>query len=643
MKWIFITLLSLSISPGIAQRNHYTIDQIQIVAPAKASQATLQRVVIDTTLLKAFQSVSLSELLAQNSPVNIKSYGRGDVQNATFRGTAPSHTLVHWNGVRINSPMVGAVDFGQIPLFFVDKLSVDAGVSSMMVASGALGGAVNIESQPQWDKKFSLEALQTIGSFTSTDSYLKIVAGNRSFQSSTKFFYTYSKNDFSFINQDIIDPTRPDFRPTQRNENGDYHRSGFMQEFFARLDSMQTLTAVVWGLNSNSNLPQLTTYEGDQSNNLTDRRDESLRAAITYKRYGKKVNWTGRFTGDLQSMGFNQQNRTGAGYQNTIQSSGLSRSIGLNIAASLNFFRHHTIDISANGIVDYVNSDEKVKNIGYEKSRAEYSVMGALYSTWGRRFASSVAIRGSVVGSQAFVTPFIGGQYRLTDSWSIKARVGYNVHQPSISDLYYVPGGNVDLLPEEGITAEIGTVYGRENAKIELNLFSSWIDNWIIWLPSHQQYWTPQNMRKVLSQGVELSGSNLWTWGDWSLYGSLNFTLNRTTNIGEPMVDGDQSVGKQLVYVPLVSGGMFTKVMWRQTWLSYQIHGESERHTTTSNNQSVQSTIAPYTLSDITAGYTWRMLTVELKCRNIFDSKYYTVLRRPLPGRSVEALLRIKI
>lgn len=643
MKWIFTILLAFGVLPLSAQDRQYKIDRVEITARKKPVEATLQRTVIDTTVLDAFRSATLGDLLIQNSPINIKSYGRGDTQSATFRGTAPSHTSVYWNGIRINSPMVGAVDFGLIPLFFVDRLSVDAGVSSMAVASGALGGAVTIESMPEWGKRFSLEAVESFGSFTTTDSYLNITAGSDRFQSSTKLYYNYSKNDFEFINRDIIDPSRPDYRPTQRNKNGDYRRSGFMQEFFMKIDSSQMLSAIVWGLNSDSNLPQLTSYEGEDGNNLTDRRDGSLRAAITYKRYGEKLDVTARLTGDVQSMGFNQQNRTATGYQQIIESTGLSRSVGVAADGSLKLFKKHTIGINIAAGVDYVNSMEHVKSVGFEHTRFEASVMGALYSTWSERLATSVAVRGSVVGDIVYATPFAGVEYRISSPFSLKARVGYNVHNPSISDLYYVPGGNVNLQPEKGLTVEAGGVYRQRNAKVELNLFSSWIDDWVVWLPSHQQYWTPSNIKSVLSRGIELTASNQWTWGDWGLYGNLNFTLNHTINNGEPMVDGDESVGKQLVYVPLVSGGIYAKGNWKKVWVSHQIYGESERYTTTSNNRSTLSTITPYTFSDVAIGYSWRVLSLELKCRNVFDSHFYTVLRRPLPGRSFEAMLRIKI
>lgn len=619
------------------------IDSVEVVATGRVAERTIQRTVVDTTILRSMQTSTLGDLLIQNSSVNIKSYGRGDIQSATFRGTAPSHTAVYWNGVKINSPMAGAVDFSLIPVSFIDRLSVDAGVSAMATTAGALGGAINIESAPDWRAPFSLEAVQSYGSFTTSDSYLNVKAGSRRFQSSTKLLYTYSKNDFPFINRDIIDPANPDFRPTQRNENASYHRSGFMQEFYFRVDSVQMLTAAVWGLLGDSDIPQLTTYEGSDANNLTNRKDGSLRAAITYKRYGAKTQLTVRATGDLQQMNFLQQNRVATGYQTTIDSHGLSRSAALTAELMLNYFKRHSIGINATASVDMVDSRERVRDQGFNRTRGQGELTAALHSTWSRRWLSMVAVRGAVVGREVFVTPFAGVEYRLSSPFSLKARVGYNVHTPTLSDLYYVPGGNEELTPERSLTVELGGQYKRGNLKLDVNLFSSWITDWIIWLPTHNQYWTPQNLKSVLSRGVELTASSSWQWGDWGLFANLNMTLNHTINNGEPLREGDESVGRQLVYVPLLSGGVYAKGSWRRLWVSYQLYGESERYTTTANNPSAFSTIAPYTLSDVAVGYGWSWVGVEVKCRNVFDSQFYTVLRRPLPRRSFEATLRVKL
>lgn len=627
-----------------SQDRNYDIEQVEIRAQNLRERTSLQRIVIDTTILRQQQTASLGDLLIQNSNINIKSYGRGDIQTASFRGTAPSHTSVLWNGLEINSPMVGMVDFSLIPVFMIDRLSIDAGVSSLSSGIGALGGTVNIESRADWSRPWEVEILQALGSFTTSDSYINLRLGNRALQSSTKLFYSYSKNDFPFTNRDIIDPLRPGYHPRQRQENGDYRNSGFMQEFFARWSGNHSLTAIIWGLNSDRNLPQLTTYEGDKANNLTSRRDQSLRSSITYKYYGSDYEIKATLGGDIQTMGFEQQNRVATGYQTTIDSRGFSRTATARIETTIRRIKNHSFSVALDGKIDQADTYEQVRDLGFEKSRAQASLLGAWYGDWRNWLSTTVMARVGMVGTKSYISPMVGGEIRFPAGVTIKPRIGYNVHYPTISDLYYLPGGNPDLKPERGLTYELGVSYDRKSFSVAANLFDSHIEDWIIWLPSHQQYWTPQNVRSVRSSGVELTASDRWKWDNrWRLGYNATFTVNHTINNGQPMVPGDESVGKQLVYVPLVTGGVAVNVGYRNFHFDYQLYGESKKQTTTSNAQTINGTIEPYLLHNITFGYQFRWFAAQIKCDNLFDSQFYTVLRRPLPGRSFTLQLKVNL
>ena len=84
-------------------------------------QIGIQRTEIDTAVLHESISLSMADILSHNSTVFIKQYGRGTEATASFRGTAPEHTQVLWNGMRITSPVMGMTDFSMIPAHFVDE------------------------------------------------------------------------------------------------------------------------------------------------------------------------------------------------------------------------------------------------------------------------------------------------------------------------------------------------------------------------------------------------------------------------------------------------------------------------------------------------------------------------------------------
>lgn len=632
------------------------ISAITVTAPVKPKYRTMQRIAIDSTTLRLESGTSLGELLVKNSPINIKSYGRGDVQTATFRGTAPSHTAVYWNGMRINSPMQGMVDFSLIPVYLIDDISVESGISSISSGNGALGGAVVIESTPQWsDKVVGVDARLAAGSFETYNGYVNVrLTAKNKFQSVTKLFYNYSKNDFPFTNRDIIEPSRPGWHPRQRNKNGQYRQQGFMQEFHGRLPARAgNLSFVLTGLDSYRNLAQLTTFEGDQGNNLTDRSDKTLRATLTYKHSSPKLETIARIGGELSTMSFLQQNRTGAAYQSTLDSHGLSRSLSGSVELNYIGLKKHTINSVTSANVDYVNSSERIHKQGFVRTRGEFSQLLGLHSQWLPCLASSIVLRAGVIGNNTggYISPVIGVEYKPRKCVAIKARVGHNTHYPSISDLYYVPGGNADLKSEKGWTVEAGADFsftsnsGSNITAVGVNLFSSWIDDWIVWLPSHQQYWSPRNVRNVMARGVEITAKSAWNIAhDWRVELSGNLAVNSTINNGDPLSWGDESIGKQLVYVPLVSGGAYARAQWRMIYLTYQLYGESSRNTTTSASTStLGSIIEPYLLHNLSVGAQWRWLSLEVQCLNLLNSEYYTVLRRPLPPRSFMVNLGIRI
>ena len=110
------------------------LDTITIIGKRPFKDIGTTKTVLDTHILRESITNSLADILSQNTSIFIKSYGRGTMATASFRGTSPSHTQVLWNGMNINSPMMGQVDFSLIPSYFVDDMSLWHGASSVNVS-----------------------------------------------------------------------------------------------------------------------------------------------------------------------------------------------------------------------------------------------------------------------------------------------------------------------------------------------------------------------------------------------------------------------------------------------------------------------------------------------------------------------------
>ena len=156
------------------------LDEIQVTAHRRLKDAGVQKTELDTTVLHDNIALSMSDILTQHSTLFIKSYGRATESTAEFRGTSPSHTQVLWNGMKINSPMLGTVDFSTIPAYFVDQATLLHGASSLTLTGGGLGGAVEMKTLPLFGQGYALQYIQGIGSFSTYDQFLRFtyVEGN---------------------------------------------------------------------------------------------------------------------------------------------------------------------------------------------------------------------------------------------------------------------------------------------------------------------------------------------------------------------------------------------------------------------------------------------------------------------------------
>ena len=149
-------------NPAKAQFLNDTVrlESIQINGKRITKNSIETRSEIDSITLAKSGTVRLSELLSQNTPIFVKEYGRGAMATVSFRGTAPSHTKVSWNGLELNSPMLGMVDFSLIPVYFTDNVKLLHGSSSLSQSAGALGGTILLENKPDWNNHLSGEITQ---------------------------------------------------------------------------------------------------------------------------------------------------------------------------------------------------------------------------------------------------------------------------------------------------------------------------------------------------------------------------------------------------------------------------------------------------------------------------------------------------
>ena len=685
---VTVTSTALYASPSSAtpQDDVVELEEFTVIARRPMQDIGVQKTTFDSIALKENIALSMADVLTFNSSVFVKSAGRATLSTVAFRGTSASHTNVSWNGMRINSPMLGMTDFSTIPSFFIDKASLLHGTSSVSESGGGLGGAVSLATSPELDKGISLNYVQGIGSFKTFDEFLKVSYSNRHWALTTRAVYSSSANDYTYINRDkklnIYDDDHNiigQYHPKERNRSGSFKDFHILQEAYYDTRKGDRFLLNLWYTASNREIPMLSTDYGEERGIDNRQRENTLRGVAGWRR--------GRSTWNLDLRAGYIHTWMGYDYRRELTQdiwSTLTRSRSLVNTffgnATANFFpsdrwlftaaltaNHHNVRSTDRQILSGTGTEA---DIGYHKKRLELS--GALTARWQPvdGVGVSATVREETYGNHATSPiPAIFADWKAVNTYSGKTLIGLtlkasgsrNYRYPSLNDLYFMPGGNPDLRDERGWTYDCGLDFEvSQNRLFSAGLSATWfdsrIDDWIIWLPTIKGFFSPRNVKSVHAYGIELKGDASYTpWTDWKFDLNASYSWTPSINVGEKMSEADKSIGKQLPYIPRHSASASLRASWRGWGLTYKCMYYSERFTMTSNASTLTGDLPAYSISNLSLEKTLifplhnpktqkpKNLTTQLKLavNNLFDADYLSVLSRPMPGTNLEFFLSL--
>ena len=646
------------------------IPEVPIYGERPMKEIGTQQTRLDTLALKENIALSMADVLTFNTAIFVKNYGRATLSTVAFRGTSPSHTQVSWNGMKINNPMLGMTDFSMIPSYFIDDASLLHGTSSVNETGGGLGGAVKLSTKPAQAQGFGLQYIQGVGSFKTFDEFLRLTYGNKHWQISTRAVYSSSPNDYKYRNHDkkeniydedmnIIDQ----YYPEERNRSGSYKDFHLLQEVYYNTGKGDRFGLNAWYIDSNRELAMLTVDYGDENDFDNRQRENTFRGVLSWDHLRDSWKMSAK-TGYIYTwMAYDYKRDVGNGNMAHMTR---SRSrintfygqvdgeyyIGNKWLFTANVSLHqHIVESEDKNIV---RQDGNKAIVGYRKGRPELS--GSVSAKWRPidRMGLSIVIREEMFGKEwTPIIPafFVDGVLSRKGNIVAKASVSRNYRFPTLNDLYFLPGGNPDLKKESGWTYDAGVSFavgkkGVYSLSGSANWFESFIEDWIIWLPTTKGFFSPENIKDVHAYGIELKADlNVALTKELQL--GLNGTLSWTPSIneGEPRTPADQSVGKQLPYVPEYSSTVTGRLTWRSWSFLYKWCYYSERFTMSSNDISLTGKLPEYFMSNISLekGFTFRWADLSLKgvINNLFNEEYLSVLSRPMPGINFEIFIGI--
>ncbi|MEO7080921.1 MAG: TonB-dependent receptor, partial [Flavobacteriales bacterium] len=627
---LFLPLVLLPSVVAFAQQPMDTVRLVPVVISAHRLtdfDAGVKVQQIDSATLARYQAADLGQLLRNESPVFIKSYGLGSLATTSFRGGSANHTAILWNGFNLGSPMNGMLDLSLVPVSLANNVSIQYGGAGALWGSGAVGGAVLLNSELVFDQGLTVDAGASFGSFSDLREHGGLSFSTKKWIASVRGYNITAQNDFPFRDNTLNEEQE------RRQRNAELAQHGIISENYYRINNRQKINLRLWYADGDRHIPPTLL----QDNSTDQQQDRSMRATSEWQRTGDKVTSFVRAAWFDEQLWWHGESSDSAAFSH-------SRTVIAEAEMRIRLKERQLVSIGLNNTFAEALSD------GYpERPQQNRSALFASYgiSTKDQRSTTTVSLRQELVEQDLVpLTWTLGSAFKLQRWLTAKANLARVYRIPTFNDLYWQPGGNADLLPESGYSGELGLAAKCDEKRImsfsgEATWFQRTMDNWIIWLPAGS-YWSPQNLMNVWSRGLELRGGVAWHVKSTTI--KLDVMTNYVVSTNETAKSAnDASVGKQLIYVPVYSGQGTLSVIWKDLTVMGSAHYTGYRYTSTDNRQFLK----PYLLVDAAVSYrlasgTKYVLALTAQVFNLLDETYQVMLNRPMPLRNFQVGINLR-
>ncbi|MFY8027760.1 MAG: TonB-dependent receptor plug domain-containing protein [Bacteroidia bacterium] len=612
-------LLGMALSGFAQQDSVHLIDQVLIQAEVRTIHLHqgLKHESIDSTTLANSLNLSAAEILNRMSSVYIKSYGGSGLASSSFRGGSANHTAILWNGFNLQSPVTGMMDLSLIPAGLFNSMSLQYGGKSAVWGSGAVGGAIHLRSQADFNTGTSAKLFLGAGSFNEKSMLAAATYSNMKFSNSTKIYHHQSLHNYDYLS------LAREVNEVKKLPNAASEQNTLMQENYFKIKENQLLETHIW-LQENKRLLPPTLY---QESSDAFQEDRAMRFTGSYKRYFNKWNFNFRsafFNEELKYKDSEFSKVSENKSQTFIHELLINHKIGRNtlILGGNNTYAK----AQSNDLTNYNPVQNKMavfSSFEYLQKNGNLSGVATLRQEW-------------VNTTQVPLTWTLGIDYYLTHWLKSKLNASRVYRVPTINDLFWKEGGNTSLLPENGYAYEGGIMLilpkraHRYTLSVELTAFRRKLENWIIWLPNGN-FWSPQNLMEVWSRGAETNTSFELKKDKIKLFSNFKTSYVLSEN-STSLLKSDASLNKQLIYIPMYAGQLNYGITYCKATLILNHTYTGYRYTSSDHSQYLE----PYFLHNLSLAYqlNFKKVSIDLQFQinNLANTSYQVLAARPMPG-----------
>jgi iron complex outermembrane receptor protein len=579
----------------------------------------------DSAMLKRYQKQTLADLLAASGGVVLNQYAPGGLSSISVRGTSAAHTAVLWNGFNLQSIMNGQYDLQLLPLHAVDKVSLREGIAGARYGSGAIGGVLHLESVPSWNTGLRGAIGHTVGSFGLHAPSATLGYSAEGVYVKATALRTTAHQRYPFQN------TALPGAPNVAQNNADMERSQLTIDAGVRDQKWGLLQVWLLDMRSERGIPPPMT----KPQSVARQWDDHKRAAVAY------TNTYQKHTIALRTAYIEEQIRyadTTINLDQTHRAGSLLQKLEYSYAVGL-----WRIEVLQEG-QHFSGSSPGYKPLPIQQSRFAL-IPGILYTNLNGSWQTRAHLRTEWVdGRMIPAIPSIQTERQLLSWCRIGAQASASYRVPTFNDLYWSPGGNANLKPEQGVGADVFTtmrtpekMYGL-HAALQLGGYMQSIRQWIVWLPG-ERFWSPQNEDQVTVEGVQSKLDVRYKHNRYALHGTSRVTWSRS--FLSAATDPDK--GKLLRYTPYFAAAQRLSITSGNFHAAIEHGYTGWRFTDRANTRWMPAVSLWHVHAGAMVPYGRYSIDLSFSVQNMLNTPYQMLAWQAMPGRvfQVSALVQI--
>lgn len=431
--------------------------------------------VIDRATIQRLPVQSLDDLLDVVAGVDVRQRGVGGTQSdISVRGGSFDQVLVLLNGVNITDPQTGHYNLDiPVELSDVSRIELLQGSAARLYGPNAFSGAINIITEKSATK--SLSAQLTAGSYNTFTQHLSGNIGNKTISSfnsvSNKTSGGYIPNtDYRILNAfshtTLNAGKAGKFDLQLAYQQKSYGANAFYSfKYPAQFDHTQTFFgALNWQYSKqNFGLVAQTYYRKHYD------RYELYRDSIT-----TKPTW-------YKGHNYHLTDVLGGKATATVQSRFVKSTFGVDV-------RNEHIYSNTLGVV-MANPVNNVFDDRADFTKEDNRLLATAFVDFSKTMNKfNLSVGGSATYTIKYDFLWFGGAdltYNMSDAMRLYLSFNNAVNLPTYTDLYLqtaVNKGNVNLLPSQSSTLELGTKYNKEQLKVSAVAYYRMGKNAIDWV-----------------------------------------------------------------------------------------------------------------------------------------------------------------